>query len=240
MLFQALSGISRLARTIAAQVPSQCAVCRSWPSQRVCDACVARFAQPAARCQRCALHVPPDVRVCGSCLRNPPLFDACIAAVDYAYPWAGAIAQFKFQGDPGWAPALAALMRSTPWAEPALESANCVLPVPLSTERLRERGFNQAALLAQELAPGRTDAGTLLRVHATEAQSGLPRAQRLRNLRDAFAVEPARAAGVRGQRLVLVDDVMTTGATLHAATQVLRESGAAHVTALVLARTPAT
>ena len=240
MLFTALTGISRRWRAAAARVPSQCAVCHAWPSQRVCDACAARFAQPAARCQRCALRVPAGVVVCGACLRDPPWFDACIAAVDYAYPWADALARFKFQGDPGWAGALSMLMRSTPWVEPALEAADRVLPVPLSTQRLRERGFNQSALLARHLAGAKADTGTLLRLHAGEAQSSLLRAQRLRNLCQAFAVEPARAAGLRGQHVVLIDDVMTTGATLNAATQALREAGAGRVTALVFARTEAT
>lgn len=239
MLFKALQGISRGVRTAAGRIPSQCAVCHAWPSQRICDACAARFAQPTTRCQRCALQVPDGVAVCGGCTRHPPLFDACMAAVDYAYPWADVLADFKFRGDAGWAGALATLMRSTPWIEPALEAADRVLPVPLSTQRLRERGFNQSALLARQLAGPRADAHTLLRVHATEVQSGLPRAQRLRNLRGAFAVEPARAAALRGQRVVLVDDVMTTGATLHAATEALREAGAGHVTAIVLARTGA-
>ena len=139
-----------------------------------------RFAQPATRCQRCALRVPAGVAVCGACLQNPPSFDACIAAVDYAYPWADALAQFKFRGDPGWASALATLLRSTPWMEPALEAADRVLAVPLSTERLRERGFNQSAVLARQLAGAKADCHTLLRLHATEAQSGLPRVQRLR------------------------------------------------------------
>ena len=237
MLFTGLTGISRRFHTCAHQVPSQCAFCHTWPSQRICNACVARFAQPTTRCQRCALRVPAGVEVCGACIQTPPSFDACIAAVDYAYPWADALAQFKFRGDPGWAKALATLMRSTPWMEPALEAADRVLPVPLSTERLRERGFNQSALLARHLAGPKTDLHTLLRLHATEAQSSLPRAQRMRNLRGAFAVEPSRAAALRGQRVVLIDDVMTTGATLQAATLALREAGVAHVTAAVLART---
>ena len=160
-----------------------------------------------------------------------------MAAVDYAYPWAGALAEFKFRGDPGWAGALAGLLRCAPGLDAALDDADCVLPVPLSTERLRERGFNQSALLARRLAGPKADSGTLLRLRATEAQSGLPRAQRLRNLRGAFAVEPGRIAAVAGKRVLLVDDVMTTGATLQAATEALRAAGAAHVAAAVLART---
>ena len=238
MPWNALRGFPRRLRQAAAtHLPSQCAVCHAWPAQRVCDACVARFAQPATRCERCALRVPEGMDVCGACLRQPPAFDHCLAAVDYAYPWADALAAFKFRGDPGWAGALATLVRSTPWVEPALEAADVVLPIPLSRERLRERGFNQAALLARHLAPAKVDTTTLLRLHATDAQSGLPRAQRLRNLRGAFALEPARAAGLRGRRVVLVDDVMTTGATLHAATETVHEAGVAHVAAIVLART---
>ena len=237
MLFKALPRFSRQLHAIAARVPSQCAVCHAWPAQRVCNACVARFAQPATRCERCALRVPAGVAVCGACLRNPPALDACVAAVDYAYPWVDALAEFKFRGDPGWTNTLGALLRSTPWAEPALEAADIVVPVPLSTERLRERGFNQSALLAQHLAGAKTHTRTLLRLHATETQSALPRAQRLHNLRGAFAVEPLHAAALRGQRVVLVDDVMTTGATLEAAAQPLRQAGVTHITAIVLART---
>ena len=237
MVFTGLTGISRHLDACAGKLPSQCSFCHAWPSQRVCEACVARFAQPATRCQRCALRVPAGVTTCGACVQSPPSFDGCLAAVDYAYPWADALAQFKFRGDPGWARALALLMRSTPWMEPALKAADRVIPVPLSTERLRERGFNQSALLARHLSGPKTDPQTLLRLHATEAQSSLPRAQRLRNLRGAFALEPGHAASLRGQRVVLVDDVMTTGATLEAATLALREAGVAHVTAAVLART---
>ena len=240
MLFRGLTRISRSAAVWASQVPSQCAVCHAWPSQRVCNACVARFAQPVARCRRCALQVPAGETECGACILQPPIFDACVAAVDYAYPWVDALADFKFRADPGWAGTLATLMRSTPWVEPAMEAADRVLPVPLSRERLQERGFNQAALLARHIAGAKMDAALLLRLFATEAQSGLPRSQRLRNLGHAFAVEPTRASALQGQRLVLVDDVMTTGATLNAAAQALRAAGAAHITALVVARTDRT
>ncbi|MEP6723503.1 MAG: phosphoribosyltransferase family protein, partial [Variovorax sp.] len=103
----------------------------------------------------------------------------------------------------------------------------------------RERGFNQALELVRRLAPDKTDATLLLRTRETPAQSGLTRAERLRNLRSAFAIEPLRAAEVRGRRVVLVDDVMTSGASFFAAAEVLRSAGAAHITAVVLARTDA-
>ncbi len=220
-----------------ARLPSQCAVCRAWPSQPVCDACVARFAPPTPRCATCALAVPIGVLQCGDCLRHPPPLDACLAACAYAWPWPECIGQFKFRGEAGWAGPLATLMRSAPWVEPALEHCSLVLPIPLSRGRLRERGFNQALELARRLAPDKTEARLLLRMRETSAQSGLGRAERLRNLEGAFALEPLRAAAVRDRRIVLVDDVMTSGASLFSAAQVLRTAGAAHITAIVLART---
>ncbi len=170
-------------------------------------------------------------------MKAPPPVDACLAAVPYTWPWSHCVAQFKFGGQPGWARTLATVMRSTPWVEPALEQADCVLPMPLSRERLATRGFNQALLLAQYLAPGTTDATLLLRTRHTPPQSELQRADRLRNVQGAFAVEPLRASGLRGQRVVLVDDVMTSGASLHAAALTLRQAGVAHITAVLLART---
>lgn len=212
-------------------------MCHSWPAQRVCGQCIARFAQPQRRCPTCALVLPVGVPACGICLRSPPPLDLCLAAVDYAYPWAQAIGQFKFQGDPGWAGTLATLIRSMPWAEPALEAADIVLPVPLSRERLQERGFNQALLLARRLAPHKSDTTVLLRVVSTAPQAQLTRAERLRNLRGVFMVDPLQRSAVEGRRIVVVDDVMTTGATLHAAAQALRHAGAHHVCAIVVART---
>ncbi|OUM00183.1 ComF family protein [Variovorax sp. JS1663] len=219
------------------RVPSQCAVCRAWPTRAVCDACVTRFAPPASRCSGCALPVPAGIARCGECVAHPPPLDACLAACAYAWPWPDCIAQFKFHGRAGWAAPLATLLRSAPWVEPAVEQAGLLLPMPLAPRRLRERGFNQAHELARRLAPRKTDPRLLLRIRETPAQSGLSRAERLRNLQGAFALEPLRADAVRGQRVVLVDDVMTSGASLFSAAQVLRAAGAAHITAVVLART---
>jgi ComF family protein len=168
---------------------------------------------------------------------HPPPLDACLAALPYAYPWSDLIADFKFRQHPGWAAHFATLMRSTPWVEPALEAADLVLALPLSRERLRERGYNQAHLLARSLEPAKLAAGVLLRIQHTPPQSTLARKERLQNVQNAFAVEPLKVHSIKGKRVVLVDDVMTSGASLHAAAQVLRHAGVAHITALVLART---
>jgi ComF family protein len=227
----------RLFKGLLDALPSQCLVCHAWPSQNLCEACVNRFAQPKERCQTCALMVPPGVRQCGACIRTPPPLDACLAAVSYAYPWSDLIVGYKFHQHPGRSSAFALLLRSTPWVEPALEAAHALVPMPLSGERLRARGFNQALVLARQLVAGKTDARLLLRIKDTPPQSSLSRTERLNALHNAFAVDPLLLGRVKGARLVLVDDVMTSGASLYAAARVLRDAGAAHITGLVIART---
>ena len=225
-----LQGLSR-------RLPSQCAVCHAWPAHTVCEACVAEFAQPVARCSTCALPVAPGVRQCGACMVYPPPLDACLAALPYAYPWSSMVADFKFRQHPGWATSFAALLRAAPWVEPALDAADMLLPMPLSRERLRERGYNQSHVLARALDAPKVVHGVLLRVRDTPPQRTLPRSERLRAVQDAFAVDPLQLQRVQGKRVLILDDVMTSGASLHAAARVVRQAGAAHITALVLART---
>jgi len=218
-------------------LPSQCRVCHAWPSQPVCEACVSQFAQPHTRCISCALPLPAGLRHCGACLKNPPPLDRCLAAVAYAYPWSTLVQDFKFHAEPGLVRSFATLLRAAPWVEPALDEANLLLPMPLSITRLKERGYNQALLLARALEPSKTRADILLRIQDTPAQHTLKRAERLTVLNHAFAVEPLLADTLRGQRVVLVDDVMTTGASLFTAARVLKAAGASAVTGLVVART---
>lgn len=218
-------------------LPSQCLVCHDWPRSSVCPACLAQFVTHPPRCLRCALALPMALPQCGACITHPPPLDACLSAVSYAHPWANLIARFKFQSQPGLARALAALLHHTPGVAGALDAADVVLPLALSRQRLRERGFNQAALLARQLAPRKTDATLLLRVKDTPPQRTLKRAQRLHAMADAFVVAPLRAHALQGARVVLVDDVMTSGASLNAAARTVRAAGAAHITALVIART---
>ena len=222
---------------VIAALPSQCRVCQRWPTQPVCEDCVAQFAQPHPRCDTCALPLPQGMRLCGACLKAPPPLDRCLAAVAYAYPWSGLIADFKFHDQSGLARSLATLLRAAPWVEPALDAADVVLPMPLSPQRLSERGYNQAHLLARALSRSKTHTQVLLRVQDTPAQHTLKREQRLCALAQAFAVDPLLVHKVKGSRVVVVDDVMTTGASLHAVAHVLRAAGSRHITGLVFART---
>ncbi|WP_369907415.1 ComF family protein [Limnohabitans sp. Hippo4] len=186
-----------------------------------------------------AVHTGPNhaSRQCSSCLQSPPALDACWAATSYAWPWTQLVAQFKFQNDSAWARALALLMQSAPGVEDVLEQVDVILPMPLSAQRLAERGFNQALLLAKALNPHKTQALTLLKLRHTARQSSLKRSERLLNLAGALAVSPLRAASLRGQHVLLVDDVMTSGVSLNTAAQVLKQAGVQSVKALVFART---
>ena len=196
---------------------------------------MAQFAQPKNRCSTCAL--PNEQGVCHACRHTPAFLDSCLCAVDYGYPWADCVARFKFQADPGVGRALAHLMRHAPWVEPALEAADSLIPMPLSLQRLSERGFNQAHELARHLDPCKADPYTLLRLDHSHHQVGRSRDERQANVVGSFWVDPQRLPHLRGKRVVLVDDVMTTGASLFEAARTMRRAGAAHITGLVFART---
>jgi len=231
--------IARLPQWLAAP-PGRCAVCGAWPAQPLCGACESRFGRVRERCRRCALPLPEGGAACGACLREPPPLTACFAAVDYAYPWSGLVGRFKFRGEPGWATTLVRRMTCVPGVAEELAQADLVLPMPLAPGRLAERGFNQALLLARRLAAAKTDATLLLRLRETGSQAALDRGARRRNVEGAFGVEPLRAGEVRDRHIVLVDDVMTSGASLHAAARALAQAGAQRVSAVVLARTEPT
>ncbi|HEX5285513.1 MAG TPA: ComF family protein [Polaromonas sp.] len=189
------------------------------------------------------LKLGPDF--CAACVRRPPPLDKALSAVPYAYPWSDLIARYKFGEQHGWAAFFATLLLKTPGMLQAfadLDTHDWVLPLPLSAERLQTRGFNQAWGLASALARlsqtrAKSDARLLLRVKHTRPQSQLKREARLANVKGAFQVDPLRVAELEGRRVVLVDDVMTSGASVFTAAQALREAGAAHITAVVLART---
>jgi ComF family protein len=175
--------------------------------------------------------------LCGRCLRRPPPVSATLAPFVYADPldrWVGAL---KFQRDLAAGQLLGelwalAIRDALPW-----DHVDALVPMPLHRRRLRERGFNQVVELLRPLIhsgtpPLRLD--WLQRERETSAQSGLSAGERRRNLRGAFVAD----AAVRGQRVLLVDDVITTGSTVMEAARTLQRAGAAEVRVLALARVP--
>lgn len=223
---------------------SACQVCATWQRDAVCGDCQRRFRHTRShRCRCCAAPLASLSEVCGRCVLRPPAFDQTLAALDYAYPWDGLITRFKFGGACELAGPLADLMSDALWTaaeQTGFEPPDVLLPVPLSAARQRARGYNQAWELARRVGPALevpAQARWVERVLDTPHQTGLPRAGRLLNLRGAFAVTAAGRAGLAGRRVAILDDVMTTGATLDALAATVRRAGATAVQSWVLART---
>ena len=224
------------------RLPHQCEVCRQWSAQALCSDCVARFAAPQPRCRCCGLHLGLAAAACGHCLRNKPPFQHTVCVAEYGFPWDHLIADFKFNGRAELAALLAHHLLNAVRAA-ALPLPQLVLPVPLSAARLAERGYNQAWELARRVAAALkvpAEATLLQRPLDSAHQALLSRTERQRNLRTAFMADPRRRAQLQGQRVALVDDVMTTGATAGEAATVLLRAGASAVDIWVLARTPQT
>ena len=225
-----------------AWLPRACALCDQ--PLRGDEAGICRHCGPAlpgahsARCTVCgaALARAQELRPCPACVRSPPAFDQTIVAADYAPPLDRLILALKFRGELPLARALAPLLADR-LAEQALHPPELVVPVPLAPRRLARRGFNQSHAIASAVARRRglpLDARLLHRRRETRAQSTLALDARQDNLAGAFACAAVGRAGC----VVLVDDVMTSGATLHAAAEALKAAGARRVVNLVAARTP--
>ena len=219
---------------VQSRVAQPCLLCGSRShAGLLCPACAAGLPRlPAACCPSCALPTPGGA-VCGACLRHPPALTRVRAVYRYAFPVDGLIQRLKYAGQEVIAAHLARAMAAAV-AMPAWP--DLILPMPLHPRRLRERGFNQAALLAGHLA-GLLDVElaptACRRVRDTPPQVDLPVDQRHRNIRGAFEC----VADLSGRRVVLVDDVMTTGASLDELARVVQRAGAAEVSAWVVART---
>jgi len=193
----------------------------------ICPHCGRPLASPLA-----LVHSP--THVCGACRERPPHFDRALSPYRYEGVLDQAIRLFKYRGRTALARPLADLALA--WID-RIPVADIVIPVPLHPSRLREREFNQSLLLADRIAQHLElplSFHDLQRVRPTRPQTELDRQERARNVQRAFAVRPA--ADLNGRRVLLVDDVLTTGATVEACAVALRKAGAEAVSVLTVAR----
>jgi ComF family protein len=230
-------------RVLDMLLPPVCLACGSRVERQgtLCVACWQglHFLSPP-HCACCAFPFTYDLgpdALCAACTARPPGYDRARAAIAYDDASRPLVTHFKYADRLEGAALFARLLARS--GERLLKDADLLLPVPLHPMRLLKRRFNQAAILARALAqetgmPVRMD--VLRRVRPTPPQVGLSPAGRRRNVAHAFAVPPGKAPVLRGARLVLVDDVLTTGATVEACAKVLRRAGAVHVDVLTLAR----
>ncbi|MGC4061713.1 MAG: phosphoribosyltransferase family protein [Aquabacterium sp.] len=226
------------------KLPGQCLICRRWQASSLCTHCLEAWRAPVARCQRCAIDLPAyradaGHEICALCEDQSPEVDRTICAVHYTAPWSPLLARLKFRDGTALARPLGALLAQA--VAPRLSDVNLIVPVPLSRQRLAERGYNQSWLLARQV-------GKRLKVEArhdllerrthTSRLMAMSAEERQRHIAGAFEVTTTGLRLVPGRDVAIVDDVMTTGATLNAAAATLLDAGAHSVSAWVVARTP--
>ncbi len=240
--------------TLSTLFVPRCASCdaRVAPGEALCEACLISVEPLGPACPRCAepqaLHPLAVAVTCRACRRAPPPFDALIAPWRYGGELAHALRRLKFAGEPAIGRELAPLVAPFLLETVIAAQIDVVVPVPLHWRRLAGRGYNQAHVLAREaLARARPalrrtghdirlDPLSLRRRRPTAPQTGLSAHERALNVAGAFEVAPRRVRRVDGARVLLVDDVATTGATLAAASRALLAAGADSVVAFAIAR----
>ncbi|MGN6738538.1 ComF family protein [Dyella sp.] len=218
-------------------LPPRCLLCgdAGHDGLDLCRDCAAELPRNRSCCVRCALPLALPVALCGRCQRHPPPWQAAWSPFRYGWPLDRLESRFKFSRELAAGRSLVAL-----WQREARSIAlpDLIVPVPLHRARLRQRGYNQALELARPLARAlgvRLRHDLLLRTHPTAAQSELDAPSRRRNVRGAFAVAPHVALP---PHVTVLDDVMTTGATLAECARVLKRAGVARVDVWALARAP--
>jgi ComF family protein len=241
-LLAASATARRLVEPVLAVVfPSSCPACGrllAHPGRGpLCEPCWAGLPRHHAVVCGCGLPLASGLTACGRCRRGRQPFSSCASLGPYDGTLRIALHELKYRGRRRAAGRLAEALLEDEAVRALAASAEVLVPVPLHPRRLRERGFNQSALLASEIGK-RTGRSTcpdaLVRRLDTRPQTGLTAAARRRNVRDAFVVR--RRAPVAGRRVALVDDVLTTGATAYACARRLAEAGAEEMVLLTVAR----
>ena len=230
--------LSQLRQHLAACGDQDCILCGTAADRAggnvLCSRCdISLPASTAENCPQCAISSPRGLP-CGDCVADPPAFDDALAAFRYRFPLDQLLLSYKYSANLALSAffarklVLALRSRGAPLPE-------CIVPMPLSARRLAERGFNQAALIADGLAASFSlpmNRVALERIRETRPQTTLPWKARRDNVKGAFAATSA----LQGKHVALVDDVMTTGATLNEAARALKKQGVARVSAWIVAR----
>jgi len=211
------------------------------PELQFCETCAAQIkfiSEPF--CPRCGLGFPHSAggnHLCSACLENVWSFSLARSLAYYAGPLVNALQSFKYGGKTTGLASFQTLKKIQPITA-ALFDPNLIVPVPLHPDRLRERGFNQALLLAEAFFPdlkNRISSSLLTRSKWTAPQTTLSGSARRKNLKNSFHVDPGK--NLTGKKILLVDDVFTTGTTVNECARVLVKAGAYEVQVLTLART---
>jgi ComF family protein len=224
-------------------IPTPCALCGGHCKDGICPACQAQFySRFSYRCEQCALPLSSGEQgktLCGACLKQPPSFDATIAAADYVPPTDQLVLGLKFGSQLAFATLFGEMLHAAVRRH-SIELPQMLVAVPLGPRRLAERGFNQALEIAKPLARRLNipiEKHLILRTRDTSAQALLPPDERRSNISRAFTLASQSIERVHGYHIGVVDDVMTTGETLNELAATLKRFGARRVTNLVFART---
>ena len=218
-------------RNVHAWAGEDCLLCGGEGGpELLCSACIAELPALPESCLRCALP-SPAAALCGSCLNHPPHFDTTLALWRYEFPCDRLVQALKYRGRLALAGFFARSLASRPMPE-----VDLIVPMPLHPKRLADRGFNQAREVARGLARHLRrpiEASGVLRVKDTMPQTELPYEERAKNVRGAFLCK----VDLSGASVAVLDDVMTTGATLNELARALKRAGAIRVENFVIART---
>ena len=202
----------------------------------LCQACLNSLPWHQQYCPQCALPTPAG-QLCGKCIASPPDFDSTQALFRYAYPVSGLLQQYKYADALHLAQTFAQLMHERFTLPVDNQADNClIIPMPLHPSRLQERGFNQALEIAKsvsKLSGISLDFVCCQRVKPSPPQATLSLKERVKNVRGAFACRNSLA----GKSVMIIDDVMTTGATMNALSVAIKAAGAQQVACMVVART---
>lgn len=225
-------------KIIQTLLPQRCLLCDAGSGNKpICNDCLHDL--PALTKERCPVCALPtfNAEICGHCLQHPPAFDATIAAFSFVFPMDALLRALKYRGELSVAEIAANGIISSLTSQ---HLPDLLIPMPLHPQRLQERGFNQAMEISRRIARHTQcllSTNNIIRLRHGEPQASLPLHKRAKNVKGVFAVNDAVGTDLRGKHIAVIDDIMTSGASLNELAKTLKKAGAARVECWVAART---